>query len=362
MLQPEFAPSTQKDLSEEREPRPEKQSIYERHPDWPPLEVDFYFSPHNTSADSEALVPHLHEADVYIFEGLDVGQNELRWFRAIAEGWKEAKPVAQSFTGFMRPIMRELYGSGKTIASIDVKGDSEANRELIKNLEQAQMRIEAPPVADTYEETIDAFSANMEKYADLQGQREDLMAAAFEGTMDDLIKKDPSLKGREPLKVLLSMGAWHTQLRHRLTQAGVESTRHFPDALPHTYPFFDELTRAYSYGKQPDEGLVEKAYAQIILEKAVWTSQKLQKNRDAVVTHKLSSHLRDSVSSLSHDQIVELIDAYRGNTLYIDDIDAMLEESGLPRLPQDPREFKREVGPSRSEHFGKKLISVLFRK
>jgi hypothetical protein len=104
----------------------EVESILERHPDWPKLNVSFYFSPHGTKKDFEGIPERLANTDIYLYENASESFNAYIQNHVVDNPTMPADDLVRklgingkSVEGTIwEPMMRGLYGTKKAIGPI----------------------------------------------------------------------------------------------------------------------------------------------------------------------------------------------------------------------------------------------------
>ncbi|HEU5121216.1 MAG TPA: hypothetical protein VFT59_00075 [Candidatus Saccharimonadales bacterium] len=303
----------------------------ERHPDWPSISVTFYFSPHGNASDIEGIAPYLEKADILLYENSRAELTER--FQQVAAKEADVRPVnimvkedeiyGKPIQGSAwEPLLRGIYKSGKAIGSIDLN-------EHEQHLRDGIVESQSLPVEETFDEALASLGKILRRNADLQNQRETIMAERFEEEITRILDEHPELKEKPRLNVLISIGAYHTRLRHALQEKGVQSEQHFPES-PYVYDYVNQLTRTYAYGKEPTRELLEKAYLQALLHSAAQAELSAvpgQYNHD-----KLERYLRSVVDAFNSEEIQQVYDLYKNQVLSVQLLDGILSSKGLERL------------------------------
>ena len=316
-------------------------SIPERHPDWPPLAVTFWFSGHDTYQDMEGLAPYLADKDLYFYEGRsDQITDVLQYFANNlfetdeVERWMNAQSIGERplVGSALEAQLRAVIGTGVVVGSFDVTG---------KDLEDARapfFNVGPLPKGESNEDALANYTELEVQRAEAQNQREARMIPNFEQEVGKILTEHPDLKGKSPLNILISMGSYHTTLGHLFGEHGVPSEHYFSGGTPYTHDYRNELRRTFAFGKVPSEELIQRSYVESLIGGGF-------ESVSGVPLREMSAedqmrYLRGFVSRLSTDQLSKLISLYRQDTETLDEYDAILAQSGqrFPRSIQDLRE------------------------
>jgi len=321
----------------------ENTTIQERHPDWPELDVSFYFSPH-AHAENLKKAP-IAEADIYLYENVGVTQTEREDLQMTSDGHfnslerkLERSPLKDSFFGQQ---LRGIHDSGVAIGSLDIPGDEDGYSSLAEGLMKADS---SAPLKDTFISSLEAFDENMAALAKMQNTRERIMAERFDNEIAQILAKRPQLKDKPRLKVLITMGSYHTKLRHALTERGIPSNREFSTPVPWVYSYTTELERAHAYHKEPSLDLLEKAWAQDFITHAI-TGQIGVASRETY-SSSVEQYVRDIVSHLNHEQCQQIYELVRNSpdaSIEIHDINQILKAGGIGEIPNNPEAIREQL-------------------
>jgi len=327
-----------------------QQSMAERHPDWPEIKANFYFSPHGAAKDFAGLPEVVRDADVYIYENSsDVGTKFLQEVadtdiaslddpaehlnQFIQKVRVNGEPITGTYT---ETILRTIYGTRKVILGIDVPGeDREA---LIAHIEQ--------PVEthQTLDETLAHYKTNLIHNAYLQKQREEHMMTQFEKQMQQLLKDRPDLAVKPQLNVAFSIGGFHTSLQDKFNDAGVETAATFSD--PSYKPAFGfEVMHSLEAGQEPEPETVAKAYAEYLLHEALALNGLTGDVKDDTPysTDELFRYTRTMAESMSMREIQALHEGMRDGKLTIQAFNEILEKNDQAPLPKTAEDLKERL-------------------
>jgi hypothetical protein len=338
--------------------QPETSTLEERHPDWPLVDVLFYFAPHGNVTDMEGIAPYLKKADICFYEdsgnpdgtvsNLQEVMNDLSRdpqvpIEAVEKFALNGRPLRDSK---LWPIIKGTYGTGKIIDSIDLVNDSSTDELKVRLAEVTDYEISKNA---TFDEALEKMSVRLMTEAELHKEREAIMADMFEDKIQEILEQNPKLKDKPRLTILISMGPYHTQLRHTFTEKGISSDQKF-STRPYVFSYGIELTRTYAFAREPSRELLERAYVEDLLLEVV----KVDPENPAVSSDAFIMSMRLLTSQLSEEQMRELHEMHKRDKLTTKNVDRFLESNGLDPLPQTP-------GNGRMRRFGTNILS-LFRQ
>jgi hypothetical protein len=199
----------------------------------PPIEVTLLFSPHGTKADMTWMEQYYKDTDVYVPEMVNWTPEGKKRFEQVAEGGEKAKKVSNEyaqaihsegnmFADAAEERMRIIERNpGKKICVIDVpKGTtlSIRSKEAQKNFFDSRKMARAlgHNLEDFSKATLDTTNI----YADLEKEREEYMVSTLPQKLGEIIKLNPVLAEKKPLKVLIQLGFAHTTVAVLLRKRG----------------------------------------------------------------------------------------------------------------------------------------------
>ncbi len=325
-------------------------TLAERHPDWPPVKLEFLFGAHGTTADFAKLPEKLQDADIYLIESPNYSENYRQMLRDIADPKSsltadELLAAAPGFIGRSRETtIRSLHRSGKIASSIDLRDEPaevKLTDKVINSLEQ--------PInfKKTFNRSLDDLTTEIHTRAAVQLQREAIMTGRFETELVRLIQENPKLKEQEDIKVLATMGSLHTTLFHSLRQAGIPTEREFSQK-PYVYGWESEAERNYMIGREPSREVLAKALLEQIINPI------LPETHSEDVTETLLRYQRQTASQFTTDEIEVIYNAMssklrssRGNEIPTDwlshFINGQLMAKGLEPLPKTMAELQDQL-------------------
>ncbi len=335
-----------------------KRTLAERHPDWPPITLEIYFSAHGTGADIAGLANHVPGAHIYLYEGGSTyGMPEEAVAKAMDTHRLQAaanKPATKRRWGivgrrvpvsdtpeptpppgnsFVAQQMQALRHSGVVVENIDLQ-----HSDPIQGYELDLAFHQLYRLQDTFDATLAQAKEGLTRIAELQDQREQIMVARFEEKLEAILAQHPELRQQRGVRVLASIGSSHTRLSHKFREAGVTTQRSFPE-LPYTYNLLGEIQRTIAYGREPSRELLARGYLEDLTLRAL--SMELMKSQE-LNADDLTFYTRRVAEAFSESEIEALFEQDRTGALKTGDLRRRIAEKGLP-LPHDVAELAEEV-------------------
>ncbi len=330
----------------------ETHSVQERHPDWPRLDVLFYFAPHTSAEDMKDLPLHLADADVLLYEDSSADEEAEMLYNYIAQPDipLSVEQVIDVFEEFMptvgtidEPLIRGLYRSSVVASTIDIgrTAEEDAISKRLHELYEPDF-----PQATDYYERLAINRDYVAEIAKLQDEREDIMAGNFEGKMAELFETHPELQQKPAVKIVVSIGSIHTTLRHKFAKKGVASEQVFSTELPYSYDYAAELQRTFAYGLEPSQDLLGRALAEGVIALAT----EFQTSEESIPLDEWMKYRRKVVADLSPVQVKNIVRRFNDGRTRISYLDGVLKRNGYRRLPQSRDEMQRIIhGPNKRQ-------------
>jgi hypothetical protein len=331
---------------DEAEPSAEhdiRQTLAERHPDWPPVKIEFYFGPHETAKDYPDLKEKLQKADIYFYEDagghrdLQEERQELADKQPILPGGAGRTVLRKQLKGEQirgttnEAITRAIYGSGKVVESFDLTKDDpiqskDMRAELTRNWWYEQ----------DFAYALAHLNANVRRLAELQVQREQIMEQRLETRLEEIVAERPELLDKPEINVLSTLGSVHTGLYISLKQRGENVTRDFDAGT--TYSNYTELVRQYIFGREPSHEQIARTY----LEDVVGRLSGLDDTKDDVNDYTI--YMRELTGKFGLANIADIHDIrMKGQRLGKDVTDELLDKvadiAGTGPVPRSKKEL-----------------------
>lgn len=280
----------------------------------PPFSVDIYYSAHASAEDVKDLAKKFSEADIYIPEQMH-SKGTLDTYQKVSDGIMEPVEAAKKMFGdsiqygYALERLKIIYDSHKPINMVDLPID----HELIEEYKELDHR----PNLKNFEEDLKKTEIYLQKAAEFEKKREEYMLSQLEPAIRESIENHPGLQDKKQLKVLLSLGAYHTGLFHDMKQKGYSVEREFGE-LPVSFGYAGEAMRKHSFDKKVDDDLVAKS----MLENLIWRNFKesiLKLSTNSMANLK---SLDKIVSKFSFEEVKNLFDKLKNK----DEIKNVLRE------------------------------------
>lgn len=176
-----------------------------------------------------------------------------------------------------------------------------------------------------------------QEVARLQNERETMMVENFEEEIEQILHERPDLMRKDNLDVLVQMGSVHTTLRHKFTEKGMKSDRHFSTSPTYVYASGDELLRTYMYGRQPSDDQLMRAMSEKVLETGM--PGNMTRSYD-----KYFAFIRAAVADLTPDEMELLYTYWNEGKLDKEIVDELFRNHGYDGLPNDEADIDVIIG------------------
>ncbi len=209
----------------------------------PNVETHFFFNQHSTSEDGKMVADRLVDKDIFIQENAGWDKERLETWRKISNGEftpeqaiEHEKERGKPFfwPDYFKTIFEKLHGSNKEVLLVDVKSDSEVYQELVSFFGKESPYWNLVDKSKSYEETCERISNISEFESILQTERENEILENMKTNLLELLQEKPELQNKENLKMLFSMGSFHTRLYHEMKKSGDNVSREFQSS-PYTF-------------------------------------------------------------------------------------------------------------------------------
>jgi len=253
-------PNTEVGKDEEELELTLNEKLKKYNPEFPEVELVFYFGAHFTEADVEDMKPILDISDIFIPEIVGYGEDDLSLLQKGCFGLIPKEEIINEYptnSPFYRALIAELYNSDKYIGFIDLARGDPLLGETIKVIN------ESDPIKN--ETDLDQakirYLENTKKLVNLILKREKMIVDRLPKEIVKITKKFGNLLGKEQLRCLVFMGTDHNSLYYENFQSD-------PDAVPFQekaeYPGFNsKLMMLIRKGKEPGESLILRAMFEI---------------------------------------------------------------------------------------------------
>lgn len=233
----------------------------------PKVELRFYFSAHGKAEDFKKLEESLDWADIYAPESIGWSETTRKIFEKVARGGlnPEKFPVLSevSTTRILKAIYRRR-NKPLAIAFIDLPEDSPILRRLYDVFANSAATKESFRQGN-FETALKEIKKNLKEEAAVQAQRENYIASQIQPQVSKLVKTSPDLKekvlNKEPLRLLVSIGAFHTGIYRNLKYKNTAVARRMSES-PFVFSYDSEAARSH----QNKQELTDELAARVLIE------------------------------------------------------------------------------------------------
>lgn len=276
----------------------------------PKIETNFFFHKHATTEDGQAVRERLENADILIQENAgwnsarldifnDVSMGALTPKQAIDMGRQNGKPFL--WKDFYTALLDGLYKSEKKVILVDVQDDNVVFKNLINLYAGNGAYNNLINKSLSYEETLRRIG-NVSKFeSDMQKEREDYILKNMPHALAEMFKKNPELQQKENLKILFSMGGFHTRLYQEMKKSGNNVSREF-STMPYNFDPRMAAERSIHFkGIEESESLLPKIALYLILKKE-FPNLELSNETIAVFSDQEIKDIYEKYQSLSSEE------------------------------------------------------------
>ena len=237
----------------------------------PQLSFDFFYFVHQYEKDfpQQKLKKKLKEADIFCPEtagwkkSLEGFLNMVSQGKADKQKIEKFKQEAASTPELTKKFLETLTGSSKIVKLIDLPEEHPLYLKIKKAYND---------LANAYafflrgdKAAITLGREAIEKIAELQKAREAYMQEQLIQELPGFIKKQPNLRNKKAVKILVFLGALHTSLHHKLRRQGKNASLSFGQPLFLYDRLEGVLIRKKIY--HPDKELGDTEIAEAFMEK-----------------------------------------------------------------------------------------------
>ncbi len=235
----------------------------------PAISFDVFYSAHATAEDMKDLKKYFNKADVFIPELCGWRDEAIKVYKDISAGRMKPEdylnkrglsPKKSAYYFYILERFKLIYNSRKPIIFIDPPGGHPIETRRI----QAESNLYKPlyPFGEKFETRLKVYKKLLKEFASAQIEREEYMFSQIKPALEKILEENPDFKNKERIKVLLSLGVFHTGIWHMLKKEGRKNNQRVSarfSVSPLVFEFFSEAVRAYRFGKEPDDELITRA-------------------------------------------------------------------------------------------------------
>lgn len=234
----------------------------------PPVSVDIFYSPHVSPEDREGLANKFENADIYIPEAYGWSKRTLSMYRNVSMGNIDPKKALRKlgilekhpFYSVLSSDLSMIYSSKKPIGFIDASKDNP----LFKQYRSLFSQYNVNPFESSFEDLVVSCRNGCKIFGEFEKARDDYMLSRFRPTILEVIDKNPKLKSKDKLNVLLFLGSGNTPVFHNLKREGLFDVSRTMKGKQ--FGLRDEIQRRAMFGKEVDDTLIAQAVAEILFE------------------------------------------------------------------------------------------------
>jgi hypothetical protein len=218
------------------------------------LDIIAFYGSHVSHSDFAPLKPLLAHADVFVPELPAWTQEQVELLSRISQGDKSARnelrrghtPSAR-FTGFAEAETRTLLGSNTRITVVDYAANDPRATEIFSHFDGYDL---LKTVVPSWSKTLGNIVSMARREASMESHRDAVKAKSIGPRLETLIGRDPELKQKERVRVVLQEGRFHEQFFGQLVslvEASGTSTieRVTDDREPGALEHYDRLVQAF---------------------------------------------------------------------------------------------------------------------
>ncbi len=320
----------------------------------PEMEVTFIYGSHDTEEDAQLvkkyIKEHIKEIDVYCPEMKGWTPEFVEILNNISQGnvffFEKYLRMAKKYPHW-KTVLTAIYNSKKIISPIDVK-QSEFSKKIedILEIDEAANR---NFYTGNLEEAIKNKKEYLKKDAIWQKRREKIILENLKRIPEKVRKEYPELKKKNQLKVLVSLGAFHTWLSRQIKEEGYPAKKIFT-RMPYVFGHENEIGRKerFVFKAKPDDESVARSLTESSLEpyfknfsdnseKTTEASRIIASKTSFELIEKLSVHLKkeDIVSYKRADYITDFLRKHK------------------IKVPEDEKELDKLIKDYEKKKFGR---------
>lgn len=298
-------------------------------PEFPPVELNFYFGSHWSEADADVFRHILDASDVFFPEFAGYGPEDEKVFEEVSEGIidpDEGADRARIHGKFAMGLLKNLYETKKVVGFIDLPHGSKLIEDTINLVNDSDNTFPGMSLDEAMSEQRKYFDV----YAKLQLEREEYMIDRLPKALIELSEKYPDLLKKSKIQCLVFLGTSHKSLYHKGYASDKQALAfHEPKGL---YPgFASKIVMQLKKGKQPGESLFLHALIEDILAGNVIDEMESV----ALSGVELMKLCRTTINMFSDSELEELFDTREQGVLKT--MQAKLEERGV-KFPETREE------------------------
>lgn len=308
-------------------------------------EVRIFFGPHTKRKDQLPAREYFEECDVFLPEHPDWNEAIQSIYNKVSKGEITPKEGLgelrkhTSFPSFQLAELEMVYKSGKPVAFADLSSNDPAIEELFSANDHLKEAFNALVLEDKedFQQAIMSFRSAVSDFGAKHKDREKKIAENLEQTLKAVVNKNPDLKDKKEIKVLMTLGAAHSGVYHLLNRSKIKVTVDYPEK-PYVYGYNYEISRRAMFGKEISDAMVCRAAASALLSEVLRKDKINLNNINSLTVEKFS---RACIDKFSDEEIISLLKNLRGvdSKSKLDYFKSQLEQKQIV-LPRTQKEFE----------------------
>lgn len=266
----------------------------------PKVSYHFSYSPHVTTQDFKNLEKAFEKADIYVPEAYKWGSQSKSLLDKASQGRITIEEIVKltKKDPLFRQKLKIIHNSNKPILLVDIQ---KSNKEFIDKMDKTlEMKEKANNlfIQGKFKNAIQKLRSYVVNFAKLQLIREKRIKQNLEKQIKAFVKQNPEYKGNKEIKVLVSLGSFHTHVYHKMKKEDISVSREF-DHTPKVYISLVEAMRRLVFFKEEAD---DELLARVFIEKNIYPwLEDLTDN-----TNKISQVLRKISSGLTLKDIKQI--------------------------------------------------------
>lgn len=306
------------------------------------IHVKVYLSSHGSSRDYAEDWKIFQQADIVIDEAVGWDSEYVANIQKVVDG--EVSPEQELARDGILPDspkyqkylakLNSIFNIQKPFGYIDLPSDHPLNEKMENLIISFAITANLYFLTPSEEKTHDGFMKVLNEWdryikevSDIQMQREKYMLAQLKPTISKIINSNSTLKEKEDLEVLISIGAQHTGIYHKLKEEHPDLTDWEFDPFPYIFDFETEASRAYMFGKEVNEMLLARSLLQRVLQNTLDIS--------SLSNEEFTKSLRIILSEFSIDDIEEIFKQANGRKEVPTNLHKAIKAKGLDKQLDD---------------------------
>ena len=273
--------------------------------------VNIFYSPHRSSEDMDGLADQFQKCDIYFPETFGWSPEYLDTLRKLSNGQVTPKMALQEYADtnpFIyardKSLFNIIYKSKKPIAFLDIP-----NSHSLVKLEK-ENKVPEIHFGSNFVQVLDSVREYIKKAADIQRDRETYMLHQLRPQIQELLKTHQTLREKQELNILISIGIAHTSL-YRYLRKDYQTMVKF-GKKPMAARYGEEALSKHMFNENLDDDLIVRIVAEWTLSKG---HKKLFYTNDSL---KDAMRVRGLISRFSFDELKEMFEGAHDSNEWTD--------------------------------------------